>query len=402
MTDARPARPFWQTLPKMGALLAFLPVVIGLEIAHASPVAVFVCSAIAILGTVTLIGKATEEVAVYAGPVWGGLLNATFGNVTELIIAMIALAKGPALYPVVLASVTGSILGNLLLVLGAAMVYGGTKYATQTFSRVGAHANVGMLWIALITLSVPTVITLLPQVDPVFVEHPEWAGLFVERASVTAAVTLLVLYGLMLVFSLRTHRFLLMPDAGSHHEHAEWSMKTAAGILLGATLCVAYLSETFVGAIEHVTEDGLLPLSELFIGVVLVAIVGNAAEGLVAVWVARENKMELSFQIAMGSALQVALLVAPVLVLASYCFGHPPMTLSFSLFEILALAAAVFISSSALNDGESNWLEGAMFVAVYLFFAAIFLEHPDMPHPETSGRVDSMVRDSQEAASHDK
>ncbi|QDT35837.1 calcium/proton exchanger [Stratiformator vulcanicus] len=374
-TDADQPRAFLATIPKLSYLLIFLPVVIVLKIAHADPIAIFICSGIAILGTVTLIGKATEEIAVYAGPLWGGLLNATFGNITELIIAMFGLVAGPTMYPVVLASITGSILGNLLLVLGAAMLYGGTKYQTQSFSRTGAHVNVGMLWVTLIMLSVPTVITLLPQVDPVFVEHPEWASTFVQESSLTAAILLLILYGLTLVFSLRTHRFLLRPDV-EHHETAEWSKELSAGILLGATLCVAFLSESFVGAIEHMREAGTLQMSELFIGVIIVAVVGNAAEGMVAVWVARDNKMELSFQIAMGSCLQVALLVAPVLVIASYFLASEPMSLTFSLFEIASLGAAVLVSSAALNDGESNWIEGAMFLAVYLFFAVVFWFHP--------------------------
>ncbi|QDT63702.1 calcium/proton exchanger [Calycomorphotria hydatis] len=375
MTDTPAPKPFWKTIPKLALLLLFLPVVIVLEIMHADPVAVFICSGIAILGTVTLIGKATEEVAIYAGALWGGLLNATFGNVTELIIALFALAKGPEMHGVVMASITGSILGNLLLVLGGAMLYGGTKYTTQQFSRTGAHVNVGMLWVTLIMLTVPTIVMLLPELDPAFRDHSDWAAKFIQESSLAASIMLLILYGLMLLFSMRTHSFLLRPDV-EHHETAEWSKGTAAAILLGATLCVAFLSEAFVGSIDHMRELGSIQMSELFIGVIIVAIVGNAAEGMVAVWVARENKMELSFQIAMGSSLQVALMVAPVLVIASYFIGGEPMALTFSLFEILSLAAAVLISSAALNDGKSNWIEGAMFLAVYIFFALVFWFHP--------------------------
>ncbi|WP_171189348.1 calcium/proton exchanger [Alienimonas chondri] len=397
-------RPFWQTLPKLGLLLAIgLPLVFYFQFAadHEAPSTatwLFIAAAMAILGTVTLIGKATEEVALYAGPLWGGLLNATFGNVTELIIALFALNAG--LYEVVRASITGSILGNLLLVLGAAMVYGGTKYPTQRFNRTGAHANMGMLWVTLLILTVPALVHLaavIPDLDPSLAgveaeaaaevaedaaqgeSLQEVAAQYTDEISIAGAGILLTLYVLMLIFSLRTHRFLLRSDE-AEHEAPEWSIAVAAGVLLGATLCVAYLSEAFVHAIDLFRDSGTLEISELFLGVVVVAVVGNAAEGMVAVWVARENKMELSFQIAMGSSLQVALLVAPVLVFASgFMHGWGPgelMTLEFSPFELLSLAAAVLIAGNALSDGESNWLEGAMFLGMYLFFALVFWFHP--------------------------
>ena len=399
-------RPFWKTLPKLALLLALgLPTVLYLQITDGPPAWLFGAAALAILGTVTLIGKATEEVALYAGPLWGGLLNATFGNVTELIIALFALNKG--LYEVVRASITGSILGNLLLVLGAAMVYGGTKYRTQTFNRTGAHANVGMLWVTLLILTVPALVHLvavIPDLDPGLAAAAEGAAVdgpaavarviaeetngptltevamrYTDEVTLAGAGILLTLYVLMLIFSLRTHRFLLRSDE-AHHEAPEWSMAVAAGVLLASTACVAYLSEAFVHAIELFRESGGLQISELFLGVVVVAVVGNAAEGLVAVWVARENKMELSFQIAMGSSLQVALLVAPALVFASgFLNGWGPgelMTLEFSPFELLSLAAAVLVAGNALSDGESNWLEGAMFLGMYLFFALVFWFHP--------------------------
>lgn len=359
------------TLPKLTVLLLLLPVAIALQVLEVGGPWLFLVSGLAILGTVTLIGKATEEIAIYAGPLWGGLLNATFGNVTELIIALFALQAG--LHEVVKASIIGSILGNLLLVLGGAMLYGGTKYQTQKFSRTGASVNVGMLWITVIALMVPSLVEMAYQVDPTLTEHS--AHELVDNISLAGSGLLLLLYVLSLIFSLRTHRFLLMPGKSDHHEEAEWSKKTAIGMLLGATLCVAYLSEVFVHSIEIFKESGLVDMSEMFIGVVLVAIVGNAAEGLVAVWVAREDKMELSFQIAMGSCLQVALMVAPILVLSSWAMGEL-MPLSFNVFEMMSLIAAVLISSSALNDGESNWLEGCMFLAVYVFFALVFWFHP--------------------------
>ena len=389
-----------KTLPKLSILLIFLPVAVYLRFFTDSPgLALFIVSALGILGTVTLIGKATEEIAVYAGPLWGGLLNATFGNVTELIIALFALyagvqairngGDGQQMFDVVRASLIGSIIGNLLLILGGAMLYGGLKFTTQKFSRTGAQVNVGMLWVTVICLMVPSLVDMANTMHA-FEHHsavqvaaetggevhshhldPEKANALIGDVSMAAALILLGLYILSLVFSLRTHRFLLMPDGGSHHEQAVWSKGIAASFLLGATLCVAFLSEIFVHSIEQMNTG----MSELFIGVIIVAVVGNAAEGLVAVWVARDNKMELSFQIAMGSCLQVALMVAPVLVLASWWMGEL-MPLTFHPFELLSLLAAVLIATAALNDGESNWLEGAMFLAVYLFFAIVFFVHP--------------------------
>ncbi len=365
-----------KSLPKPSVLLLFLPVAIVLQLMHVDGLPLFLVSGLGILGTVTLIGKATEEVAIYTGPLWGGLLNATFGNVTELIIAMIALTKGPSMYPIVLGSIAGSILGNLLLVLGGAMVYGGMKFQIQRISKTGANVNLGMLWVVLITLMVPSLVHIAYHVNPE--AFPELtaasADLMVEELSIVAAIMLLVLYGLGLIFSFRTHRYLLMPDA-DHGETAEWSVKTSVIMLLSATLMVAYLSEAFVSSIEHLKESGTIAMSEMFIGVIVVAVVGNAAEGMVAVWVAREDKMELSFQIAMGSCLQVALMVAPVLVLTSYFLGDL-MTLAFDPFILMSLAAATAIASASLADGESNWLEGTMFLVVYLFFAMVFWFHP--------------------------
>lgn len=362
-----------KSLPKISVLTLLFPVACWMHWgAHIEGVPLFVVSALTILGTVTLIGKATEEIALYAGPLWGGLLNATFGNVTELIIASMALSN-PKLHGVVRASVTGSILGNLLLVLGASMLWGGLKYPTQTFSKTGANVNIGMLWITLIALMLPTFIQLTHGMDPAIT--PEVSDRLVQSMSLVGAVVLLTIYVLGLLFSLRTHRFLLMP-AETTEEKPTWSKATSVGVLLFATLVVAFASDLFVGAMDSMLHGAnAVPMSELFVGVIVVAVVGNAAEGAVAVWVARENKMELSYQVAMGSCLQVALMVTPLLVFLSYLMGHP-LSLAFSPFEIASLLAATVIASSALQDGESTWLEGAMFLAIYGFFAAAFWFHP--------------------------
>ena len=367
--------PKLSTIPKLSILLVCLPAAIVMKIVGVDGLPMFLVSGIGILGAVTLIGKATEEIAIYAGPLWGGLMNATFGNVTELIIALFALRAGE--HEIVRASIIGSVLGNLLLILGGAMLYGGLRHQTQRFSRTGAHVNVGMLWVCLIMLVVPSMVSIAYQFDADLTR--DTADTMVRHTSLAAAVMLLVIYVLGLIFSLMTHRFLLMPDT-QHHEQAEWSKGFGIVILLAATLIVAFLSEAFVHSIQHLGENGAMPMSKLFIGVIVVAVVGNAAEGMVAIWVARDDKMELSFQIAMGSCLQVALMVAPVLVIASYFMGgmqmENMMALNFHPFEIMSLGAAILIASSALSDGESNWLEGTTLLAVYLFFAIVFWFHP--------------------------
>lgn len=361
-----------KSLPKISILALGLPLVIFMHLTGTGGhVGLFLACCATILGTVTIIGKSTEEFSLYTGPVWGGLLNATFGNVTELIIALFALKAG--LFDIVRSSITGSILGNLLFILGAAMVYGGMKYQTQTFTKMGASVNIGMLVLTIVTLVVPSFIPIISKLHLDNELSPEVAKSLTQHASLAAAIILLSIYFLSLIFSLKTHRFMLMPQV-EEEETPEWSKTQAIIALFVATVSVAYLSDVFVDAI-----NGLLAsynISKLFVGVVVVAIVGNAAEGSVAIWTARENKMDLSFQIAMGSCLQVALMVAPVLVIASYFIGPAPMTLEFSMFELLFLGAGIAISSTALIDGESNWLEGAMFLAVYAFFAMVFWFHP--------------------------
>ncbi len=369
---------YLKSIPKLSWLIAiFTPITVYMHFNHISGVPLFVVSALAILGCVTLIGKGVEEVSIYVGPLWGGLINATFANITELIIALAALKQG--LYDIVRSSITGSILGNLLLVLGAAMVYGGTKYPQQTFTRHGASVNVGMLLVTLIILAVPSMAHYAYTADPSLANHPGLADTIARNTSLAGAVVLLSVYFLSLLFQLRTHRFLLAPDGAHTHnpDEAAWSKLTAVATLLGTTLVVAFLSEVFVDAINNILEVQKLQVSHLFVGVVVVAVVGNASEGMVAVWVARENKMDLSYQIAMGSCLQVGLMVAPLLVLASYAFNPAnPMTLVFNIFELAALGAAVIIAWASLSDGESNWLEGVMMLAVYVFFAAVFWFHP--------------------------
>jgi len=362
----------WRSLPFPKYLLAFVPIALAVHYAHlASPTAEFALSAVAILGLVVVIGAATEEVAMRAGAVWGGLLNATFGNVTELIIALMALNKGA--YEVVRGSITGSILGNLLLLLGLAMFAGGLRHKTQTFSRTGASASVQMLAVSLFALVIPSVTMLMHPFDSKITA--EYAPVMAEKLSIAVAVILLICYALNLVFSLWTHRFTFRTEEG-HAEKPKWSLATAVVLLCGTVVLVALTSEVFVDSLDRMIHESDVPVSEMFLGVIVVAVVGNAAEGSVAILAAWKNKMELAFQVAMSSAIQIALLVAPVLVLASFVLTDTPLLLAFNPYELLAIWAGVLIGAFALNDGESNWFEGAMMVLVYIAFACVFWFHP--------------------------
>lgn len=346
------------------ALLVMIPVAIAAELLHWNPGVVFLASMLAIVPLAKIMGSATEEIALRTGPGVGGLLNATFGNATELIIAFFALQAG--LYKVVQASITGSIIGNLLFVLGLSAFLGGLKHPSQRFNRTVAGLNTGMLMLAVVSLLVPAgfVIT-SPGLPP---------GRL-ELLSVIVAVILIGVYAANLIFSLKTHAPLYAGGEGQHeaHEQPTMSMPMAVALLLGATVGVAFMSEFLVGSIEHVTHA--FGLSEMFIGVILVPIVGNAAEHLTAVTVAMKNKMDLSLGIAIGSTTQIALLIAPVLVIAG-AFTGKPLTLHFDGFEVLAVLAAVGVVNFVTLDGETNWLEGLMLVATYLLLAVAFFFHP--------------------------
>ena len=363
----------WKSLPFPKYLVILVPTVAVLHFGHyTTPAVEFALSAGGILGLVIIIGMATEEVAIRLGDMWGGLLNATFGNVTELIIALFALGKGS--YEIVRASITGSILGNMLLLLGIAMFAGGIKFKTQKFSRTGAAANIQMLAVCLVALVLPSVTLLFHELDPTL--PAELAPAMAENVTLAVAILLLVVYFLSLLFSLWTHHYLFRSDESAHSEEPKWPVAGAVAVLFGTVALVALTSEIFVDSLDRMVHESKVPISELFLGVVVVAVVGNAAEGSVAVVAALKNKMELAFQVAMSSAIQIALLVTPVLVIASFIFTDQPMLLAFNPFEILALWAGVLIAGYALQDGESNWFEGAVMVVVYLLFAIVFWFHP--------------------------
>jgi len=333
--------------------------VVILELLHAPTLLIFTLTSLALIGLAWVLGQATESLGHHAGPRVGGLLNATFGNAAELLITTFALAAG--LTTVVKASILGSIIGNVLLVLGASFLIGGLKHGTQKFSATIAGANSSMLAIVAVALAIPTI----------FATTGPAKGFWpTEYLSVEVAVVMIVLYVLYLIFYFRH------PEGratGTEIEDFPFGPKASLALLLGTTAAVAYVSEAFVGAIEPLVEE--IGISELFVGVILVPIVGNIAEHIVGVQIAYRNNMDFSMAVSLGSSLQVALFVTPILVFLGPLLGHP-LDLVFTPLELGALAAAVIVSAFISLDGESNWLEGAMLCGVYVIAALAFFFSP--------------------------
>ncbi len=328
---------------------------------HANETVVFVASAVAILGLAWVVGLSTERLGSLTGPQVGGVLNATFGNIAELIIAFFALQAG--LIEVVKASLTGSIIGNLLLVLGASVLVGGLRHGTQRFSQQVASSNAALLVLAVIGLFVPAVFA--------FTTSQPGQGTLTEE-SVLVSVALITGYVLSLIYGFRNPAQTLGGHGDSAgHGGPAWTARVAIVVLVAAAALLALLSEILVGAIEGFIDS--FGLSAFFVGVVLVPTIGNLAEHLVAVQLAAKDKMEFAMAVSYGSSLQVALFVAPVLVLIGALLGQP-MDLVFTPLEVAAVAAAVGISALIALDGESNWLEGALLVIVYLILAISFFE----------------------------
>jgi Ca2+:H+ antiporter len=353
------------------ALGIFIPGAVALEIAHASPVLVFSAAALGVIPCAAVMGEATEAIAAKTGPGIGGLLNVTFGNAPELIIAFFALLEG--LQEVVKASIVGSVIGNILLVMGAAMLVGGIPREKQTFSQTAASAQSAMLMLALAALIFPAIFQLihgggLPGVGEERVDF----GSDLEKLSLGVAIILLVSYGAGLLFSLKTHRAVFNPYSAEQEDEEEhhWSVKRAAVFLAISAVLVGLMSEILVGSISDASKD--IGLSEFFVGVFVVAIVGNAAEHWVAVLVAAKDKMDLAVNIAIGSSAQIALFVAPVLVLASFVVGPDPMALVFNGYELGALLFAVLIANLVTQEGESNWFEGVQLLALYAVLGLVF------------------------------
>ncbi|WP_024613484.1 calcium/proton exchanger [Clostridium sp. Ade.TY] len=338
-------------------LLIFIPISIIAEFMHVSPTIIFVLAALSIIPLAGLMGEATEEISFYTGPKIGGFLNATFGNATELIISFFALKSG--LFDVVKASIAGSVIGNVLLVLGASMLAGGLKYKTQKFNKKIIDVSSSMLLFAVIGLSIPAIFTHTVSKDLLNTKY--------EGLSVIVAIIMFLIYILSLVFSFFTHKDLYTSEAEEGGK-AKWSMKKSILVLAVATVLIAIESEFLVSGVEPITKT--LGLSEFFVGIILIPIIGNAAEHSTAIVMALKNKMDVSVEIALGSSLQIILFVAPVLVFLSLIFT--PMSIVFNPFELVALIVAVLIANKVALDGESNWLEGVQLLAVYIIIAASF------------------------------
>lgn len=362
--------------------LAFIPISLVGHFLGWSDLIIFVTAGLAIIPLAGWMGTATEEIAVVLGPSLGGLMNATFGNATELIIAIFALRAG--LVNVVKSSITGSIIGNLLLVMGLSMLLGGLKYKEQTFQSTIARLNASSMNLAVIAILLPTAV----DFTSTGIEES-----ILQRLSIAVAVVLMMVYGLTLLFSMKTHSYLYdvgvaeegtdkaltseMTEAEAaiaveEHEHTP-NLKLWIAVLLGATIAVAIESEFLVSTLEVASKQ--LGFSELFTGVIVLPIIGNAAEHATAVTVALKDKMDLSLNVAVGSSLQIALFVAPLLVVIG-AFMDQPMDLDFNNFELLSVAVAVLVANSISSDGKSNWLEGTLLLATYAVIGLAFYFHP--------------------------
>ena len=352
-------------------LTPFIPIAIVLDVADASPVAVFFTSATGVIPTAALMGRATEELAERSGAGIGGLLNVTFGNAPELIIALVALGAG--LDEVVKASLVGSVLGNILLVMGAAMTAGGMKRKRQYFNATAASAQSSMLLVSAMAIALPAIYVLAHGGSlPTPGAESFHLGGRVQGLSYAIAIVLMVTYVLSLIFSLRTHRGLFNPDADEEHAEGEepWSVRRSVLMLAIAGAAVAGMSEILVHSISHAAKS--VGLTEFFIGAIVVAIVGNAAEHWVAVLVAVKDKMDLAVNIAIGSSAQIALFVLPILVLASSFIGPRPMPLVLNGFELGAILLAVLVAITVTHEGESTWFEGVLLLATYVIVALAF------------------------------
>lgn len=338
-------------------MLVFVPISIVAEFMHLSPTLMFALTALAIVPLAGLMGEATEEISFYAGPRAGGFLNATFGNATELIISFFALKAG--LFEVVKASIAGSVIGNILLVLGLSMLCGGLKYKTQTFNKKAVEVSSSMLLFAVIGLSIPAIFTHTIKVELLSTQY--------EKLSIIVAVAMFFIYIMSLLFSFYTHKDIYSVDHVGDST-ATWSLKKAIIVLVGATVFIGLESEFLVKAVEPMSKA--VGLSEFFVGIILIPIIGNAAEHSTAVVMAMKNKMDVAVEIALGSSLQIVLFVTPVLVFLSLLFT--PMSIIFNAFELVALIVAVLIANRVASDGESNWLEGIQLLAVYLIIAVSF------------------------------
>lgn len=365
----------WLAENWLSVLLIFVPIGLALEhVFHAEASWVFLASAVAIIPLAGWMGRATEQLAERVGAGLGALLNATFGNAAELIIAIVALNAG--LYDLVKASITGSIIGNILLVFGLSAFLGGLKFPMQQFNRTAASLGSTMLVLSAVALVIPAIFHLLSGDQAQAIER---------NLSLEIAVVLMITYVASLIFTLRTHSHLYLGAAApahgesadhpvDHSGHVPWSAGKSFTVLLISAAFVGVMSELLVGATEEAAHT--FGMNEVFVGVILVALVGNAAEHSSAILMAMKNKMDLSANIAVGSSIQVALFVAPLLVFLSYFVGPQPMDLVFTTMEVVAVAVSVAIMALIGQDGESHWMEGVQLLAVYVILGLTFFFLP--------------------------
>ena len=361
--------------PSLNWLLVFVPAAVVLH--YKLPeraLLVFGASCLAIIPLAGWMGRATEELAERTGEAIGGLLNAAFGNAAELIIALVAMQAGH--YDIVKASLTGSIIGNLLLVLGASFLAGGLKFKHQRYSAALARNQTTILTLAAVALVAPMGFHYFAHSAATSGLAPGEAAPHEHDLSFAISIVLLLTYGLSLIFSLHTHKQLFVGSGSFAAVRPDaWSVKRAVGVLLVATALIAWISEFLVGSVELAAHE--LGMSSVFVGVIVVAIIGNAAEHSTAILMALKDRMQLSLSIAIGSSLQIALFVAPVLVLASYALGKAgPMDLNFTPPEVIAVLVSVLIIEQICTDGESNWMEGAQLLSLYLIIALVFYYLP--------------------------
>lgn len=340
-------------------LLIFVPISFIAKFMNVSGSIIFLLSCAAIIPLAGLLGEGTEQISFYSGPKIGGFINGTFGNATELIISFFALKQG--LFEVVKSSIAGAVIGNVLLVIGASMLAGGFKYKSQKFNVKVIEVTSSMLLFAVIGLCIPA-----------FFTHsvaPDLLNTSYEGLSIFVAVVMFIIYILSLYFSFGTHKHIYATEKNASEEkEAKWSLKKAIIILVVCTIIIAIESELLVSGIEDITNS--LGWSEFFVGIILIPIIGNAAEHSTAVLMALKDKMDVALEIALGSSLQIILFVAPILIFLSLFFT--PMSIIFNPFELIALIASVLIANKVSHDGESNWLEGVQLLAVYLIIAAAF------------------------------
>jgi Ca2+:H+ antiporter len=355
--------------PSLNWLFGFIPITVLAEHTGASAPAQFACAALALVPIAAAIVRATEQIATKTGDAIGGLLNATFGNAPELIIALVALRAG--YLEMVRASLIGAILANLLLTLGLSFFAGGLRYHDQRFNAAAARTYSTMMLLAAVSMGVPSGFSRYFAPQGTIREE--------QLLNVGIAVLLLVAYGLYLLFSLRTHPGVFASVEGTgaeHHEGEQWSAPRAACTLIAASLLAAWMSEALVGAAEGTGKA--LGMSQTFIGIVFLAIVGGAAESGSALAMARRNRLDLTVSIALGSSIQIALFVAPLLVIASHFIGPQPLDLAFGRAEVGALFLGVIVGALVCGDGQSNWYKGIQLVTVYSIIALMFLMMPDL------------------------